>query len=303
MINYSVNRTKKLFAEEFGISVRYNFYTGDEARHITAQVPINPDGLEVIPHYDASFSDISNSECGPILSFYADSEYIFSLRHVKDGGYDAFINRFLGYSVKMGLKFALLLELAERGFYGFHALTMVCPSSDGKTERTVLLSAPSGTGKSTHGELWRTHLGAQILNGDYAFLEANPQKAAQPDKSVREFGTYFRGTPFCGSSSYAQSGKRRVDDIVFLRQAPHNSVKRLGGMVAYKNMLENAFVPFWDEHKAQFVLDSIAVTLDDVRIWQLDCTAEPEAALTLRDAIFQTAGTADKTEAAVTVKP
>lgn len=98
--------------------------------------------------------------------------------------------------------------------------------------------------------------------------------------------TLFRGTPFCGSSGYAEAGTWRVDDIVFLRQAKYNRVQRLRGYQAYKLMVENSFVPFWDAQKSAQVLEIIVETLKAVRVWQLDCTPEPEAVEVLRDTIF-----------------
>ena len=52
----------------------------------------------------------------------------------------------------------------------------------------ILFSAPSGTGKSTQADLWQTHAGATILNGDRAVIR-------WLDSQYRVYGS-----PYAGSS-------------------------------------------------------------------------------------------------------
>lgn len=205
----------------------------------------------------------------PFLFCYREGNLLFGLQHELTGEYNAYICSSPAIAEKTALQYATLLESIKDNIFGFHSVTM---EQDG---RVILLSAPSGTGKTTHSELWRKHFGARVINGDYAFLEA------------KEDETVFHGTPFSGSSPYHEEGEWRVDDIVFIKQAPYNRATRLSGRAAYINFIENAFIPRWDKEKTTAVLALIERTLKNVRVWQLECTPDREAAEVLYEAIFE----------------
>ena len=60
-------------------------------------------------------------------------------------------------------------------------------------ERSILFSAPSGTGKSTQAELWRRYRNAQIINGDKAIVYLASE------------GVSVSSLPLCGSSGICRN--------------------------------------------------------------------------------------------------
>lgn len=149
-----------------------------------------------------------------------------------DGSYHVYIHAMKSIACRTALLYILLLEGCRHGYLGVHAVTLQEGGGG------IMFSAPSGTGKTTHTELWRKEFGTRILNGDFAMLRCD------------EGGVTFDGTPFCGSSPYAERGEWPVTDIVFLRQAPENRICRLSKLQAITHMMENGFLPRWDKERA-----------------------------------------------------
>lgn len=79
----------------------------------------------------------------------------------------------------------------------------------------ILFSAPSGMGKSTQAELWRSIRGAEVINGDRAALGC-------------EGGEWTAwGIPYAGTSGIYRNEKALLSAIVVLGQAKENRIRRL----------------------------------------------------------------------------
>lgn len=137
------------------------------------------------------------------------------------------------------IQFAMLFCLADRAI-GVHGVTVICE------DKVIILSAPSGTGKSTLGNLLHTYCGAAVVNGDFALLSLD-----------EEGNLLFEPTPFCGTSGRCANYRLRVDRIVFLEQAFDNKFRDLNAREAYTRMLSNSFVPDWDIERRGLIQESI----------------------------------------------
>ena len=105
-----------------------------------------------------------------------------------------------------------------------------------KDGRGYLFLGKSGTGKSTHSQLWLNNLpGTELLNDD------NPILRLLPDGSVRVYGSPWSGKTPCYKSKDAPVGA-----IVHLKQAPYNKIERMPVLQAYATLMESAssFRPF-----------------------------------------------------------
>lgn len=71
--------------------------------------------------------------------------------------------------------------LAEHGGVVLHSSYIITQRGE-----ALLFSAPSGTGKSTQAELWRSYAGAKVINGDRALVKA--------ENGVTANGILFSGT-------------------------------------------------------------------------------------------------------------
>lgn len=140
--------------------------------------------------------------------------------------------------------------------------------------RAVAFTASSGTGKSTQADLWHEHLGAEIMNGDRAF--------------VRRFDDEWRayGSPWAGSSPYIKNVKAPLAGIVVLKQAPENRIRRLNAAEVMAYLYNNVRYPFWDEEATAASLETLDALIREIPIFLLECRPDEEAVRITRDAIF-----------------
>lgn len=140
--------------------------------------------------------------------------------------------------------------------------------------RAVAFTASSGTGKSTQADLWHDHLGAEIMNGDRAF--------------IRRFEGEWRayGSPWSGSSPYVRNVKAPLASIVVLKQAPENRIRRLNAVEVMAYLYNNVRYPFWDEEATAASLETLDTLIGEIPIFLLECRPDEEAVRITRDAVF-----------------
>ena len=106
-----------------------------------------------------------------------------------------------------------------------------------------LFSAPSGTGKSTHTNLWEEHCNVQPLNGDVALL------------SVEGDTVYAHGMPWCGTSEKYSNETVPLGKIFFLKRASLNKITEMNSFEAVLNICSRSFSPNWNKTLSARTLD------------------------------------------------
>ena len=137
-------------------------------------------------------------------------------------------------------------------------------------EKAIAFSAPSGVGKSTHADLWRTHLGAAILNGDRAALRQTGQ------------GWTAYGCPYAGTSGIYCNDSAPLTALVVLQQGPRNTLRPLSAAEAFRHLYPEVSVHHWD---AAFVAAAIDLCVDlvtRVPVYLLECLPDKDAALLVK---------------------
>lgn len=116
-------------------------------------------------------------------------------------------------------------EMAIReGFFPFHASAVVHHGE------AILFSAPSGVGKSTHADLWLSHLpDAAYLNDDKPLL------------SFRDGRLMASGTPWCGKTERTAALTVPVKAIVFLFRGEKPRIRILSESVRMALLMKNGF--------------------------------------------------------------
>ncbi len=140
-------------------------------------------------------------------------------------------------------------------------------------DRGVILSAPSGTGKTTHSNIWRDLELSIIINGDRALC-----------RFINGSWTVF-GMPWCGSSGISQNRQVPIQAIVILEQHSENIVERLNPLEALKRLLPNVYAPAWEPALYNKMLDRLDEIIPAVPIFLLRCRPDIDAALTLKSAL------------------
>ena len=133
----------------------------------------------------------------------------------------------------------------------------------------ILFTAPSGTGKSTQADLWAQLRGARILNGDRSAIR------------VTSSGVQVCGVPFAGSSQFCENVTLPLSAIVYLKQAPQTTIRRLRGAEAFRRVWEGCSVNTWDRADMELVSETVQKVLMTVPVFELACTPDESAILSL----------------------
>lgn len=96
-----------------------------------------------------------------------------------------------------------------------------------------LFSGSSGTGKSTHANLWANRYHTPVLNGDLNVLD------------IKNGLPYLYGLPWCGTSETYTTTTYPLGGIVFLKQAPFNRVNSLPPDEQALFLMQRMISPTW----------------------------------------------------------
>lgn len=137
-----------------------------------------------------------------------------------------------------------------------------------KNGKGYLFLGKSGTGKSTHTQLWLNNIeGCELLNDD------NPVLRIAADGEVRVYGS-----PWSGKTPCYRNLNVPVAAIVNLHQAKKNAIRRLSIVEAYAAM----YVSYSGYRFIKEMADGLHATnekvVSTVPCYQLDCLPNAEAA-------------------------
>lgn len=173
------------------------------------------------------------------IEFVQQGKTVLSMKRVDAGTILVRLRRCLDSYVRLGIQYAMLIALHQKCI-GLHGVTLLC------RDEIVILSAPSGTGKTTLSRLLEKYCDALVINGDFALL------------SPTDKGVFFEPTPFCGTSRRSLNHRVRVNRVVFLGQSKSNQWCSMTGREAMSRFMSNAFIPAWDPVMRQAVMDNIS---------------------------------------------
>lgn len=171
----------------------------------------------------------------------------FILQYDKPKEITVFISNIFRQFICLGIQFGIMLALNDQCI-GLHGVTLLCGNE------FIILSAPSGTGKTTLAKMLEKYCDATIINGDFALL------------TPTEKGVYYEPTPFCGSSRRNLNHRFPVNRVVFLGQAKENCWRTLNGREAMARFMSNTFVPTWERSMQEAVQESVLRCVETLKI-------------------------------------
>lgn len=128
------------------------------------------------------------------------------------------------------------------------------------------ITAPSGYGKSTQGQLWLKAFPdrARIINGD------NP--------IVRKEGECFvaYGTPFCGKEGYQVNIGVPLKGFCYLKHGETNSIRRMDSTVAFAQLLREYQCRFTAEYQERH-MELLQQFVETVPVYVLTCNLDGQA--------------------------
>lgn len=236
------------------------FYTGEPRYHANGNILVRN-------------KDISIIDGSSIYIFIFPSGYGAYEMHVsKDGSHaDIFCPPFPGKQqeedIFHALRFAFLIIAGQNGLHIIHSASLLYRGF------AWLFSGCSGTGKSTHTNLWHSLFGTEILNGDLNIISLGNGRPV----------TY--GLPWCGTSGIFTTKSYPLGGIIFLKQASGNTVTIPSEDEKTILLTQRLLSPSWN---AELIQDNLHFSEEMVKktaIFRLDCTKEPEAAYVIKNKI------------------
>lgn len=143
--------------------------------------------------------------------------------------------------------------------------------------KAYLFSASSGTGKSTHTNLWLKYFGednAYILNDD------------KPAIRKVEGAYYACGTPFSGKVDMSRNELVPLQAICVIRRGTENKIRLLDNQEALYGILNQTFRPSRKQNMMD-MLDIVDDILKNVPVYELYCDISEEAVITAYERMKQ----------------
>lgn len=177
------------------------------------------------------------------------------------------------YGLNNALMMAYAFSSAPRKTMLMHASVIRC---DGKG---YLMTAPSGTGKSTHTRLWYDNIpGCDLMNDD------NPVVRVIGDQAI------IYGSPWSGKTRCYRNIQAPIGGIVRIQQRPANSIRRLSTMEAFCQLLPAMSNMKWDKLVYNGVCEGISELIRLVGMHELGCLPNAEAAILCHDTLTSQQG-------------
>ncbi len=211
------------------------------------------------------FADLSsgweahNDQIIPLIAYIHKGKAVFSLRCVSPYNVTVYLRKALSSYLRIGVQYGVTCALYQECI-GMHGVTLLCG------DEMILLSAPSGTGKTTLANLLEKYCDSVVINGDFALLVPT------------EHGVIFEPTPFCGTSGRSLNHRVKLNRVVFLGQAKENRWRKLDWRESLSRFMSNAFIPDWDKDMLQAVQENILKCMSMVNVNAYDFAPTQEAA-------------------------
>lgn len=168
----------------------------------------------------------------------------------------------------------LLQHLPLKIIFAAFGTTLLHASQISYSQRSILFTAPSGTGKTTQARLWCRYGAAIHLSGDRTTIR-------RIDKSIYSFGYPFDGTEPVLTNTAAKLGA-----IVVLGKSDTDSIARLSGVSAFRELLSQSSVPYWHPALLESAAETLSIILDFVPVYRLLCTPRESAVECLKERLI-----------------
>lgn len=148
----------------------------------------------------------------------------------------------------------------------------------------ILFTAQSGTGKTTHMNLWQEYLGDKmvVVNGDKPIVRFFDNEPETP---------YAYGTPWCGKEWLQNNMRTPLKHICFIERSETNYVERVDKATVIDRIFNQIYMPK-DPVAIMKTMELIDRLLNCCNLWIIHCNMEKDAAKIAHEAIFNDLPTA-----------
>lgn len=231
--------------------------------------------------WDEQGDEIGQFDCGGCMhGVYAmhDGGYQYSVRDVQD----VLCSRMRSNANFTECRVSLYGETWSQRNYGLNNALMMAYAFAAACKQTLLMhasvirwdgkgylmTAPSGTGKSTHTRLWYDNIpGCDLMNDD------NPVVRIVDGQAI------IYGSPWSGKTPCYRNIQAPIGGLVRIQQRPENTIRRLSTVEAFCNLLPAMSNMKWDKRVYNGVCESIGELIRLVGMYELGCLPNAEAAI------------------------
>lgn len=204
---------------------------------VKEEVPVEPTGEKILSY--SGFDIFRNREGNSIdvrynnLSYYSIYAIIYENQYQKATIYlpkpkmeESEIERMQNILMAFQREMFFFAALSLQGI-SIHSASIIYK------EKGIAFSAISGTGKSTHTNLWNKYYNTPILDGDVTLCR------------VINGISYIYGLPWSGSSELYLNQRVELRAVIFLTQGKKNVVERIQATDTCKRWLARSFTSRW----------------------------------------------------------
>jgi hypothetical protein len=207
------------------------------------------------------------------ILFFHELSGVEELHMSKDGTYAHFFcdkpSDEVRFNLFHAIRMAFLVFALNRGKVMLHSCSILF------NDRVWAFSGPSGTGKSTHCEIWKRLFDTPIVNGDLNLL------------GLEDGIPYVYGTPWCGSSQIYENKKRKLGGIILLKQAFDNRLEELSAEKKVLYVQQRLITSVWDKDSLEKTLRLVSEIVKNIYVKRLYCNKEDEAGYLIHDDIIK----------------
>lgn len=171
----------------------------------------------------------------------------------------------LGTQFFHALRHVFLYLAQKHGMYAIHS------ASIDYTGKAWLFSASSGTGKSTHTNLWNKLYGTELVNGDLNLL------------SMEDGRPVIHGIPWCGTSEIFDKRTLPLGGIILLKRGAEDAVKELPPDKQALLVMQRFISPIWTGRQLESSAEFAQRLCEKILVCTLYCTKNPSAAQTMKE--------------------
>ncbi|MGN0202870.1 MAG: phosphoenolpyruvate carboxykinase [Candidatus Cryptobacteroides sp.] len=192
---------------------------------------------------------------GPVHRMYADPAFSELAAELDWDAPDA------GRTLSSMLRIAFSQAVLRHGGISIHSSAV---AADG---RAYLFLGSSGTGKSTHSQMWmRTFRGCGLVNDDNPVLR------------VEDGEVFVYGSPWSGKTPCYRDVKYPVAGLARLRQSGENRFRKCTDVDAFVALLPSCSVVKGNKMLQDCLFDTITAICDRVPVGVMDCLPDCDSA-------------------------
>ena len=154
-----------------------------------------------------------------------------------------------------------------------HGVTAIHSASLLYRGRAWLFSGSSGTGKSTHTDLWNRLYRTPLINGDLNLI------------AIKDGNPVVHGLPWCGTSEICDAGTYPLGGIILLRQAPDDRIEEVPRHGQILMVQQRMITPAWTPEMLKQNIDITQKIISDILVCRLHCTPGSSAPAVMRERI------------------